>query len=761
MPDIDSSQPNLSTASEDEKARYYSTYFNIPLVHLKDKDISLEIYSKIPFDVSKAFGILAYEFDETKTPPILKIAVGDPARLQKKAPAILSELKKEKGLNFELAVTTKSDFDFALNKYSIKLAGKDKVVKVEAKNETPAAPKPEPLVSRQPQGGYPMVDLREQGIPYQTIIKFPEEVAIRYKMVVFESPAENKIKVAAVDPDNPKVKEILNFVKERNKLEIELYETSAQSLEFALRGYRNIQKVPERVMPTVQPAAVPPVQPPPVTTASPQGVMRKPPQFEEEKPAEAEKPPQVEKPKEETQKITGEEKTPEVKIEEISSAEVRKEIEEKGQTAVKTEAIAEEGEKDLDKILPQGINSTLELESAIKSGFIPKTLAAIVCYAVMEGASDIHIESDGKIMKLRYRIDGLLRDILHLPMEISAPVVSRVKILSKLKIDETRIPQDGRFEVKVKGRDIDLRVSTLPTVHGEKAVMRILDKSSQVLSIEQLGLMGNGLKVMENNIAKPYGIILSTGPTGSGKTTTLYAILSKINKPEINVVTLEDPVEYEIPNVNQCQIKPKIGFGFAEGLRSILRQDPDIIMVGEIRDQETASMATHAALTGHLVLTTLHTNDTASALPRLINMGVEPFLITSAINCIMAQRLVRKICEKCKEELKVPDAVRNAFKEEIIKSHNKELMAYKDKELKFYRGKGCSNCLGGYKGRIGLFEIMEMSDKIEELAVSRSPATVIKEQAMKDGMLTMKEDGIIKVLKGITTIDEILRVTTE
>ena len=755
MPDTDSSQPNIASMNEDEKARYFSTYFNVPFVHIKDKDVPLETFLKIPYDVSKTFEILAYDFDESKTPPLLKLAVGDPKRLQKKAPAILSELKKEKGLNFELAITTKSDFDFALNKYNLMLAGKK-----------PSAPAPAPAPAKEPRGGYPMVDLREQGIPYQTIIKFPEEVAIRYKMVVFDSPAENKIKVAAVDPDNPKVKEILNFVKDRNKIEIELYETSTQSLEFALRGYRNVQKVPEKVMPSVSPVSVP-VKPEPspkhdeIPTMKPQVVMRKPPQFEENKPAEVKKPAIVEEPKEETEKITGKEKTPEVKIEDISSAEVRKEFETKEAHAIKPEISVDEGEKDLDKILPQGINNTNELESAIKSGFIPKTLAAIVYFAVLEGASDIHIESDGKVMKLRYRIDGLLRDILRLPMELLAPVVSRIKILSKLKIDETRIPQDGRFEVKVKDRDIDLRVSTLPTVHGEKGVLRILDKSSQILSIEQLGLMGNALKVLENNIRKPYGIILSTGPTGSGKTTSLYAILNKINKPEINVVTLEDPVEYEIPNVNQCQIKPKIGFGFAEGLRSILRQDPDIIMVGEIRDQETASMATHAALTGHLVLTTLHTNDTASALPRLINMGVEPFLITSAINCIAAQRLVRKICEKCKEELKVPESVRDAFKEEIEKSQNKELQAYKNKELKFYKGKGCGNCIGGYKGRIGLFEILKMSAKIEELAVSRSPATAIKEQAIKEGMLTMKEDGIIKVLKGITTIDEILRVTTE
>ena len=282
-----------------------------------------------------------------------------------------------------------------------------------------------------------------------------------------------------------------------------------------------------------------------------------------------------------------------------------------------------------------------------------------------------------------------------------------------------------------------------------------------MLNLTDLGLEGKALDVVKKNIIKPYGIILSTGPTGSGKTTTLYSILNKISKPEINIVTLEDPVEYEIPGINQCQIKPKIGFTFAEGLRSILRQDPDIIMVGEIRDQETASMATHAALTGHLVLTTLHTNDTASALPRLINMGVEPFLITSAINCIMAQRLVRKICPKCKEEYKIPEATRKEIMDEINKSTNPELSKYKNTEIKFYHGKGCDNCSNGFKGRIGVFEVMDMTEKVENLAVSRSPATTIKHEAMKEGMLTIKEDGIIKIIKGITTVDEVLRVTTD
>jgi type IV pilus assembly protein PilB len=308
---------------------------------------------------------------------------------------------------------------------------------------------------------------------------------------------------------------------------------------------------------------------------------------------------------------------------------------------------------------------------------------------------------------------------------------------------------------------VDLRISTLPTVHGEKIVMRILDKSSAILNLSKLGFTGLNLKRIEDNIHKPYGIILATGPTGSGKSTTLYAILGEISLPGVNVVTLEDPVEYEIPGINQCQIRPKIGFGFADGLRSILRQDPNIIMVGEIRDSETASLATHAALTGHLVLSTLHTNDAAGALPRLINMGVEPFLITSSINVIVAQRLVRRICDKCKQPKNIRETVLAGLKKEIDNSTNPELAIYKNKPLKFYEGKGCAECNGkGFKGRLGIYEVMTMSDKIEELVVKKMPSSSIQEEAVKEGMITMKQDGLIKSLQGLTTIDEVLRVTT-
>lgn len=417
-------------------------------------------------------------------------------------------------------------------------------------------------------------------------------------------------------------------------------------------------------------------------------------------------------------------------------------------------------ESNLDKFLTKSVDSIDDLVRAIKAGMIPEIVASIISLGVGIQGSDIHIEAAEKDVRLRYRIDGILRDVVKMPLSLHAPLVSRIKILAKLKIDEQRIPQDGRFDVMVRKHAIDLRISTLPTVHGEKVVMRILDKSAGVLSLEELGVTGRGFDILVKNIAKPYGIILSTGPTGSGKSTTLYAILQRISTPAVNVITLEDPVEYEIPGINQTQVKPQIGFTFAEGLRSVLRQDPNIIMVGEIRDLETASMATHAALTGHLVLSTLHTNDSAGALPRLINMGVEPFLITSSINAIIAQRLVRKVCPNCKEKVDLPGPLMKDIKEELEKIKDAKISAMEEKDLIFYKGKGCSLCTHGYHGRIGIFEVLPMSDKVEELAVDKAPASAILQQALKEGMITMKQDGILKALKGITTMDEVLRVTT-
>ena len=419
-----------------------------------------------------------------------------------------------------------------------------------------------------------------------------------------------------------------------------------------------------------------------------------------------------------------------------------------------------EDDQNLDKLITRPINSLADLATYYKSGIIPEIVAATLYMGIRMLASDIHIEAQEKLVRVRFRIDGILRDIIRVPKFLHAPLISRIKIMSKMKIDEQRVPQDGRFNVVVATRQVDVRVSTLPTVHGEKIVMRLLDKSEGVKSLEQLGVTGTNFDLLVQNIKKPYGIILSTGPTGSGKSTTLYAILNRISKPDINIITLEDPVEYELIGINQVQVKPQIGFSFAEGLRSVLRQDPNVIMVGEIRDLETAALATHAALTGHLVLSTLHTNDAAGALPRLINMGVEPFLITSSINVVVAQRLVRKVCEKCRQKVTIPPTTLEYVVKEMRAIPSGQFKNLDISQLVFYHGVGCSNCNAGYKGRIGIYETLVMNDEVEELAVKKAPASEIKSAAIKSGMVTMTQDGMLKALKGITTLDEVLRVTT-
>lgn len=754
MANADEGQLNISpNATDQEKAKAYSAYFGLPFIGLKGKNISLEVLSTIPMDVVVNFGIIAYNFDKSNQPHVLSIAVSDPSRLQKKAPAILSEIKKEKGINIKLSIVTREDFDFLLNYYK-------KLLNEKPTNINPSQKKTDVSIG----SSLPFIDLKNKIIPYDTLNKFPEEVATRYRLVVFESPSDNKIKVATVNPNDKKIKEILDFVRERNQIEIDIFQTTPQSLDWALRGYRNKLVDKESIVPVV---LAPKKEVDEIKLAKPISVESKPDIIVDSGPViaqpkektEENKPINLDRIKPPIEKDVHV-KTPEIKLEEVKSQELRQGVGAR-ENLIQLESVDEESEKKLDKILPQGVKNTDELEVIVRGGFIPKILAGIVYLAVIREASDIHLEADEKSLRLRYRVDGLLRNVLKIPLELQAPIISRIKILSKLKIDETRIPQDGRFEVIVKNRAVDLRVSTLPTIHEEKAVLRILDKSSQVISVKSLGLSDNAFKSLDENMKKPYGVILATGPTGCGKTTTLYAIINEINKPEVNIITLEDPVEYEITGINQCQIKPKIGFGFADGLRSVLRQDPNIIMVGEIRDNETASLATHAALTGHLVLSTLHTNDAASALPRLINMGVEPFLITSALNCIIAQRLVRKLCEDCKEEIKIPQAVEDNIKQEISNSHSKELNDYKNKPIKFFHSRGCPNCTDGFRGRVGIFEILKISDKIEELAVKRFPANSIREIAINEGMMTMKEDGILKALKGITTIDEVLRVTSQ
>ncbi len=405
------------------------------------------------------------------------------------------------------------------------------------------------------------------------------------------------------------------------------------------------------------------------------------------------------------------------------------------------------------------------IETVIKSAPITKMVSVILKHAVESRASDIHIEPTAGESRIRYRIDGVLHTSLVVPKYIHSAIVSRIKVMSNLKIDETRVPQDGRIRLNIDGKNIDFRVSTLPLYSQEKVVMRILDTSSGVSSWEELGFEGKNLKLMKENISKPHGLFLVTGPTGSGKSTTLYAALQLLNKEGVNIVTLEDPVEYYLDGINQSQVRPEVNFTFASGLRSILRQDPDIIMVGEIRDGETAELAIHASLTGHFVLSTLHTNDAFGAIPRLIDMGLEPFLLASTLNVVIAQRLVRTICSECKEKVELAPTMRKFVEETYqsipVDSLPKELQ--NKKEIKYvYRGKGCSRCdHTGYKGRTAIVEVLDVSDEIKNIIYSGGNLSKIKEVFSQQGMLTLKQDGLIKALQGLTTIEEIIRVTKE
>jgi type IV pilus assembly protein PilB len=395
--------------------------------------------------------------------------------------------------------------------------------------------------------------------------------------------------------------------------------------------------------------------------------------------------------------------------------------------------------------------------AVVKEAPIAKIVDTMLEFAVRGRASDIHIEPEEDKTRIRYRIDGILQEKLTLPRSIHDSLVSRIKILSQMKIDERRIPQDGRFSFKAGEQEVDLRVSTLPTVHGEKIVMRLLKKTGGLPSLEALGLRGVQYRDLQEAITKPYGIVLVTGPTGSGKTTTLYSVLTKLNKPTVNIVTLEDPVEYQIPGINQVQVNPQAGLTFANGLRSFLRQDPNIILVGEIRDTETTQLAIQAALTGHLVFATLHTNDASTAIPRLIDLGAEPFLISSVLNASLAQRIARKICESCKEWYAPPQEIQDAIR--MVLGDTLPAKYQGTVQIQVAKGKGCPECnLTGYLGRIAIFEVLKITHSINKLILNQSSAKEIQELAKKEGLITMKQDGYLKVLDGITTIEEVLRV---
>jgi type IV pilus assembly protein PilB len=385
---------------------------------------------------------------------------------------------------------------------------------------------------------------------------------------------------------------------------------------------------------------------------------------------------------------------------------------------------------------------------------VVRLVSVLLVDALRRGASDIHVEPYEKELRIRFRIDGVLYDVMHPPLKMRDALVSRLKIMSKLDISEKRLPQDGRIKIKVRvesrSRELDFRISTLPTLFGEKVVLRLLDKENLMLDMTKLGFEPESLVKFQRNIQKPYGMVLVTGPTGSGKTNTLYSALQSLNQPETNIMTAEDPVEFNLPGVNQVQMKEQIGLNFAAALRAFLRQDPNIILVGEIRDFETAEIAIKAALTGHMVLSTLHTNDAPSTISRLMNMGIEPFLVATSVNLIQAQRLIRRICKDCKMEHPMPPEALTevGFTQEEAK------------QLKTYKGRGCQTCNGtGYKGRVGLYEVLEVTDEIRELILIGASALELRKKAIEDGMISLRESGLYKIRNGITTLEEVVRET--
>ncbi len=398
-----------------------------------------------------------------------------------------------------------------------------------------------------------------------------------------------------------------------------------------------------------------------------------------------------------------------------------------------------------------------QIGQIIKEAPIAKIVGTILEYAVTSRASDVHIEPLEDRVRVRYRIDGILYDRLSLPKSVQEAVISRIKVLSEMKIDEHRTPQDGRFNFKVGAEEVDLRISVLPTVHGEKIVMRLLRKSGGIPTLNELGLGGTALKNLEMAMLRPHGIIIVCGPTGSGKTTTLYSVLSRLNTSRVNISSLEDPVEYEMPGINQVQINPGVGLTFASGLRAFLRQDPNIILVGEIRDGETTDLAIQAALTGHLVFSTLHTSNAAGALPRLIDLGAEKFLLASTMNALVGQRIVRKICQHCKQPYTPAPQIIEEIKTELGPLFPKDAA-----NISLYKGKGCQECGdSGYLGRVGIFEVLPITEKVAKITLENPDADSIEKEAIGEGMITMKQDGYLKVLAGVTTIEEILRVAQE
>ncbi len=755
---------------QSELTELLAEYFGLPYVRLTNHPINPTIVRLLPREVIERYKVLPFELKNAT----LSLAVTEPAMLQRDAPSSLVKLRREKGLLIKLVVVPEHDVRAVLDKvYSNqplatgslatgqklngnnpeltpqKLVASSQILEAgEAKTHNPDPGISQPEVHKKLETSGKTIDLTTTIIAPEVINRIPFAVAQKHQLIVF-AVSSNKgpfeppmIKVAMVNPDDIHVKEILAYIEQRNKLLIDRYRTTPASFQAAVKQY------PEAKYYKAPPAAA---QSPAAPAAPAESATPRP----DHTPVPPTLPTSLNTPTAPTASPLGEMLT--LTAADIVNRPTEESVKDLAKLAELQQASLED--QDLDKLIKKPVTDISELAEVFKSGQVPAVVAAMLFLAIRMRASDVHLETEKNYVRVRYRIDGILHDILKVPQFLHSPLIARIKILSKMKIDESRVPQDGRFDVVLDKRQIDLRVSTLPTIHGEKVVMRLLDKSEGMQTLEQLGLTGSNFDVLIKNISKPYGIILSTGPTGSGKSTTLYSILSRISRPGVNIITLEDPVEYELPGLNQAQVQPQIGFTFAEGLRSVLRQDPNVIMVGEIRDLETAAMSTQAALTGHLVLSTLHTNEASGALPRLIDMGVEPFLITSSLNAVIGQRLVRRICEDCREKITVPPAVLTRVQKELAAISSGQLKNINLEQLEFYHGRGCNNCTDGYRGRIGIFEVMAMSEEIENLAVKKAPASEIQRAAIKGGMVTMVQDGLTKALKGLTTVDEVMRVT--
>ncbi|MCX6809941.1 MAG: ATPase, T2SS/T4P/T4SS family [Candidatus Berkelbacteria bacterium] len=678
----------------------YAKFLSIPYIIIEEVDP--EAQKLIDKALSLRFGFVPFSLDLKNR--VLQVAILEPEKFKNLNKQAIEKLEEKLSLQIELFMASRDLANELLNPSK----------KEEEK-------KPEDKPTDKPENKIEIIDLSKIEIPEDILRKMPYDLAEKFRAIIFKQNKDGTFDIASENPNDPKLAEIIDFVQSKGNIKLNLFQVSGEQINQVLKKYEDLHNKKKEVE-----------------------LSTKEDKTQKEEEPKTEQKEDIEEVKKESP-LAGEEEKPEEAQSEDSKQEEKKQAE-----ATKQQKELEN--PDLIAFLGRDKVDTDDIKQYANSDQIPKLVAAILMLATRDRASDVHIEPFEKTVRVRYRIDGELSDVSLLPANLISSIVARVKILSKLKLDEQRVPQDGRFDVSVGKEVVDIRVSTLPTVFGEKIVMRLLSKTHNMDKLEDLGIDGLGYDRVIEAIAKPYGVILSTGPTGSGKTTTLYSILSRLNRPEVNIITLEDPVEYELPGINQVQVKPQIGFSFAEGLRSVLRQDPNIIMVGEIRDSETAELVTHAALTGHLVLSTLHTNDASGALPRLYNLGVEPFLLTSAINAIMGQRLVRRICQKCRVEISVPQSVQFAVKKELEKLNL-------NIPMKFFKGKGCPDCKDGFSGRIGIYEVLTMSSAIENLVLAKKSSDEIFSQATKEGMITMRQDGFIKAIKGLTTVDEVLRVS--